>query len=104
MFASTALQGTHGAVIPTIRANWKKAGAGERRRISASRPRVCGIGNNKLGAQKTPRLPGAFSQLSDADVGRNPNRAYAAALAAEPSTTCGAVVLVVAIGMLRGFL
>src|SRR5882757_10029067 len=38
----------------------EKAGTAERRRISASRPRVRGIENNELGAQKRRGFPGRF--------------------------------------------
>src|SRR5467141_1813223 len=80
----------------------EKAGAGSRRRISASRPRVRGIDNHKLGAQKNAPVSRGVFAIVGCRCRPKPNRAYAAALAVEPSTTCGAAAL--AIGMLRGFL
>src|SRR5712671_81555 len=82
----------------------EKTGTAERWRISASRPRVRGIDNHKLGAQKNAPVSRGVFAIVGCRCRPKPNRAYAAALAAEPSTTCGAAALVVAIGMLRGFL
>src|ERR1700681_3562281 len=93
MFAASALQGTHGSVIPAIRANLKKARAGLRRGVSASRPH----------AKNAPASRGVFAIIG-CRCRPKPDRAYAAAFAAEPLTTCGAAALVVVIGMLRGFL
>src|SRR6266478_2612511 len=66
--------------------------------------RVRGIDNHELGAQKNAPVSRGVFAIVGCGCRPKPNRAYAAALAAEPSTTCGAAALAVVIGMLRGFL